>query len=246
MQASEPTEMATIFSYLGIATTIVSASAFAQVHGHLVDSSGQPVRTGSGDCIRTGSWAADKPTKGCDFVPDPARVILLPEPDGSVGTVSVTTATGEHLLNTAYAGVEVENGRSTNVQESAHSVQARYGNLLQGLPPRITTYVVHFAKGSSSELSEESLPVIEKMKAELTQRPFPEITIIGHTDSVGKLEANDALSLKRAKSVQDILSRSGVRAASMAVVGRGERELLVPTADEVSEPRNRRVEISVR
>ncbi len=37
-----------------------------------------------------------------------------------------------------------------------------------------------------------------------------------------------------------------VTAALLVAIGRGKRELLVPTADGVAEPRNRRVEIVVR
>jgi outer membrane protein OmpA-like peptidoglycan-associated protein len=60
------------------------------------------------------------------------------------------------------------------------------------------------------------------------------------------LLANDALSLKRAKVVSQLLVDKGAVAARVEAVGRGKRELLVPTADEVDEPQNRRVEIVVR
>jgi outer membrane protein OmpA-like peptidoglycan-associated protein len=52
-----------------------------------------------------------------------------------------------------------------------------------------------------------------------------------------------ALSLRRANAVKDALVRNGVPATAIAVVGRGEQGLLVPTADGVREPQNRRVEI---
>ena len=58
--------------------------------------------------------------------------------------------------------------------------------------------------------------------------------------------ANDALSAKRAQAVREQLAGEGVPVEKMEVAGRGEREPLVPTADEVDEPRNRRVEISIR
>jgi outer membrane protein OmpA-like peptidoglycan-associated protein len=72
-----------------------------------------------------------------------------------------------------------------------------------------------------------------------------EISVIGHTDRVGKLEANDALSLKRAEAVGEQLKAAGIL-APMEFAGRGEREPLIPTADEVPEPANRRVEINLR
>jgi outer membrane protein OmpA-like peptidoglycan-associated protein len=46
--------------------------------------------------------------------------------------------------------------------------------------------------------------------------------------------------------VRAMLIAQGVAPASIATVGRGKRELLIPTPDGVAEPRNRRVEIVVR
>ena len=70
--------------------------------------------------------------------------------------------------------------------------------------------------------------------------------VIGHTDSVGGLEANDKLSRLRAETVRDILIAAGVPENKIEIAGRGEREPLVKTANEVAEAQNRRVEISVR
>jgi outer membrane protein OmpA-like peptidoglycan-associated protein len=60
------------------------------------------------------------------------------------------------------------------------------------------------------------------------------------------VEYNDRLSRQRAERVRAELVRLGVDAARISVEGRGERELLVPTTDEMPEPQNRRVEVSVR
>jgi outer membrane protein OmpA-like peptidoglycan-associated protein len=70
--------------------------------------------------------------------------------------------------------------------------------------------------------------------------------VIGHTDSVGTLAYNDRLSLARAERVREMLVAMGIPAARIQAAGRGKRELLVPTDDNVAEARNRRVEINVR
>jgi outer membrane protein OmpA-like peptidoglycan-associated protein len=95
-------------------------------------------------------------------------------------------------------------------------------------------------------LTAESKKEIEKMFVELAKRPAAEIAVIGHTDTVGSIKFNDKLSLQRANRVRQLLITRGVPPGGIAIAGRGERELLVATGDEVQEPKNRRVEINVR
>jgi outer membrane protein OmpA-like peptidoglycan-associated protein len=77
-------------------------------------------------------------------------------------------------------------------------------------------------------------------------RPVPDIVVTGHTDTVGTGEYNDKLSMQRAERVKAFLTGIGIPPDRIQTAGRGERELLVPTADNIDEPRNRRVEINVR
>jgi len=71
------------------------------------------------------------------------------------------------------------------------------------------------------------------------------IDVTGHADRAGADAYNMALSLRRAIAVKDQLVREGLGASQIAVVGRGESQPLVPTADGVREPQNRRVEIVI-
>ena len=77
-------------------------------------------------------------------------------------------------------------------------------------------------------------------------RPAPDVVVVGHTDRVGPLADNDRLALRRAEKLRQLLITQGLPADSIQAAGRGEREPLVKTADEVQEPRNRRVEMLVR
>jgi OOP family OmpA-OmpF porin len=176
------------------------------------------------------------------------RVLLLPDANGKAGAVVIQSSHGEQTLNTAYAtarvtplGTVLQTG--TDTAEAAHG---RYAAVLKALPPKPVSYTVYFQTGSDTELTPESLPVLAQMKAALLERPAPEVTVIGHTDTVGSPAVNDALSLARASTVRDLLTASGLQATSLDIAGRGKRELLVPTADEVAEEKNRRVEINVR
>jgi hypothetical protein len=71
------------------------------------------------------------------------------------------------------------------------------------------------------------------------------VTATGHTDKSGPENYNMALSLRRANTVKDSLVRNGVPASNISVVGMGESQPLVQTADGVREPQNRRVEIVI-
>jgi outer membrane protein OmpA-like peptidoglycan-associated protein len=82
--------------------------------------------------------------------------------------------------------------------------------------------------------------------AEIAKRPVPDVLVMGHTDTVGTNQVNDPLSQQRAEVIRAGLIRSGIAPENITAAGRGKRELLVPTADGVVEPRNRRVEIIVR
>ncbi len=76
--------------------------------------------------------------------------------------------------------------------------------------------------------------------------PVPEVAVVGHTDTMGDAKANVALGLKRAMSVRNILIQAGLAPSTVDVSSHGEADLLVKTRNNTPEPRNRRVEISVR
>jgi outer membrane protein OmpA-like peptidoglycan-associated protein len=189
------------------------------------------------------AWPEDEPP------PDPAteKIVLLPDADGNVGEVVIRTDTGEQTLSTAYGAVQVRaSGNLENVQESEASVREAFGEVLDATPPEPVSLVVYFETGSSDTLTPASMQTVAELRALLTERPAPEILVVGHTDTVGDGDDNDALSQARAQAVVDIIRNTGVSAKTLEASGRGERELLIPTADKVDEPRNRRVEINIR
>jgi outer membrane protein OmpA-like peptidoglycan-associated protein len=97
-----------------------------------------------------------------------------------------------------------------------------------------------------ANLSDQALNTIRQAAAAFKSKGNARITATGHTDTSGPESYNMALSLRRANAVKDALVRDGVPAAAIAVIGRGEANLLVQTGDGVREPQNRRVEIVVQ
>jgi outer membrane protein OmpA-like peptidoglycan-associated protein len=174
------------------------------------------------------------------------QVILLPNADGSVGAVVIRQDGIEIVLDRAYASAVIEGpGQVRQLIRDPGATKETFAATLAALPPKPASFLLYFLKGKD-ELTAESKKEVEKMLAELAKRPAAEISVIGHTDTVGSLQFNDKLSLQRAKRVRQLLTARGIAPGSIAIAGRGERELLIPTRDKVHEPRNRRVELNVR
>jgi outer membrane protein OmpA-like peptidoglycan-associated protein len=172
-------------------------------------------------------------------------VVVLPSPDGHTGTVIVQRGSERHVLNQPFAASRLAGGQAGMAQLSDAEVRQSFGVALQALPARPATFLLYFVT-ATDELTDESKGELKKILAALKQRPVPDIMVVGHTDTVGDVEANDRLSAQRAERMKSFLIEIGIPGTQIQTAGRGERELLVPTADNTDEPRNRRVEISVR
>jgi len=114
-------------------------------------------------------------------------------------------------------------------------------------PPAVSppSFMVFF-DWDRSNLSQQALTTIQQAANAFKAKGNARITATGHTDTTGPEAYNMALSLRRANAVKDALVRDGVPAQAITVVGMGKRGLLVPTADNVREPQNRRVEIVIQ
>ena len=115
----------------------------------------------------------------------------------------------------------------------------------QATAPAVRNFLVFFDFDSST-LTPRAQQIVREAANVAKAGSNARVTCTGHTDTAGPANYNMALSLRRANSVKDALVREGVAAASIAVVGRGEEQLLVQTKDGVREPQNRRVEIVIQ
>ena len=105
-------------------------------------------------------------------------------------------------------------------------------------------YLVTFGLDQAT-LTEQDRRVIAQAAEDYRQGGTPQVNVAGYTDTSGSAAHNLELSQRRAEVVANELVREGVPATDIVTLGRGEGDLLVPTADGVREPRNRRVEIVV-
>jgi outer membrane protein OmpA-like peptidoglycan-associated protein len=171
---------------------------------------------------------------------------VVPAPDGHVGSIVVHNGRDTRVIDKAYAAQRVNSDGSLEAANLSESqLRADFSTTLAALPGVPATFVLYFLEGKD-ELTADSRAELEKVFGELKHRPLPDIVVIGHTDTVGGLAYNDRLSLARAEKLRDMLVGRGIPGDRIHSAGRGKRELLVPTEDSISEPRNRRVEINVR
>lgn len=159
--------------------------------------------------------------------------------------VTVEHASRRQTLTQPLETVDLHGDRLNAYRSTPEALRARYGATLNTLPEVSRIYTLLFATGQQV-LPPDAEPTIAALLADVASHPVVEVQITGHTDRMGTLEANDRLSLDRALAVRDALLARGLRASLVRVVGRGEREPLVRTGDEVPEAKNRRVDILVR
>jgi iron complex outermembrane receptor protein len=104
------------------------------------------------------------------------------------------------------------------------------------------SYLVFF-DFNKSDLTSQAVTIVNQAAANAGPAHVTQLTVTGHTDTVGSDAYNMRLSRRRAESVAAQLEKDGIASSEIAIVAKGKRDLLVPTADGVREPQNRRVQI---
>jgi outer membrane protein OmpA-like peptidoglycan-associated protein len=180
------------------------------------------------------------------------RVTLLPDEGGKVGVITVSTATDTRTLSGAGDTVSVGGpgaGAGTALSATLTADPARLAGarpaLFAAMPSSPSSHMLYFQTGTS-EMTRESIAALPAILARVKDRAPTEVTIIGHTDTTGTDELNDRLAVERARQVEKLLRATvGDLGSSISIKSFGSKELLVPTGPNVSEPRNRRVEVYI-
>jgi len=178
----------------------------------------------------------------------PTTIVLLPDPD--------TGTTGRVRVFNDYGSVDLSNPREVTRSNGAAKpavattlseaeVMRLFGDALAALPPAPRHFTLYY-KFESDELTDESRALVPEVLSAVKALAVPEVVVIGHTDTMGEARANVALGLRRANSVRNLLVEAGLPESTVEVASHGEADLLIKTPDNTPEPRNRRVEITVR
>lgn len=178
------------------------------------------------------------------FCPAPECYMVMPE-EGQ-GVIKVTLNNGEeYVLEGDYATICVtEQERDIYVADEAQ-LQSYFGPAISFLPPAPVDHSVYFELDTTT-LTPESERLIESILVDVVSYPAAEVSVVGHTDTQASVGYNMELSMRRAELVRDNLIARGVKPEIISVQARGESDLLIETADNVDEPLNRRVVITVR
>lgn len=175
-----------------------------------------------------------------------ALFVVLPNPEGGSGAITVSDNNQKSVvLNRPYAASEEKGGSVAATTTNAQQVKQIFGNALAAQPILPEHHVLHFPNNSTL-LAPSSRQAYVSVFEDIKRRPVYQVEVIGYTDTTGKQDYNQQLSLKRAEAIRDQLIKQGIDAKSISVAGRGWFDLFVQTGPNVSEQRNRRVEITVR
>jgi len=176
-----------------------------------------------------------------------SSMVLLPDEDGGHGAVAILKpdGSGETLVSDANSRASLTGSKPSIRPLGAKGLNKQEASLISDLPPPARSFTLYFLEGTT-DMTASSAPRLEDIRAEIAKRPGAEVQVTGHTDTVGSEEDNDSLSQKRAEEILNLLASKGFDRSIMSAVGRGERELQVPTDDNVDSPVNRRVEVIVR
>jgi outer membrane protein OmpA-like peptidoglycan-associated protein len=176
-----------------------------------------------------------------------ALVVVLPNFDGSAGAVTVQDTKGSSavLLDKPFAATELRDGATKPVAVKPEEARQIFGAALNAQPILPVRFTLYFLP-NTDRLTLESEQHVRSVLQDIKRRPVHQVEVIGYTDTVGTQELNQRLSLQRASAIRDLLVREGVTASAISTAGRGKLDQEVKTVDQVDEPRNRRVAITVR
>jgi outer membrane protein OmpA-like peptidoglycan-associated protein len=178
-------------------------------------------------------------------------IVLMPDDEngntGRAGRVTVSNSSGTVELAASHDSTLATPSQAPTAvtRMSEADVKRQFGSVLSALPPAPRHFLLFF-KFESDELTDGSRALVPEVLKTVKERAFPEVAVVGHTDTMGQAQANIELGLKRATFVRNLLIEVGLDEKLIEVTSHGEVDQLISTPDTTPESRNRRVEIVVR
>jgi len=117
--------------------------------------------------------------------------------------------------------------------------------LQRALDAELSQSTLEFATGKAVPGAAAG-PVLDRLAQLLQESPQAKVEIVGHTDDVGTVARNQALSEARAEAVKAYLVGHGVSAERLSVRGEGESNPAGDNSTAAGRQRNRRIDFRVR
>jgi outer membrane protein OmpA-like peptidoglycan-associated protein len=192
--------------------------------------------------------AAPQPPSPAAPPPDPvpaSYVVLLESDDGTTGSVVVEGPAGRSTLTRPLQGAGLDGSTTRPLEIDRGRIERDFAAALATRAQAPGVYRLYFRTGAAA-LEPASERMIEEIVADAKARAAADVSIIGHTDTVGESAMNARLGMERARWVAALLRRHRLPAVELTITSHGEADPLVPTPDGTDEVRNRRVEVIVR
>ncbi|MBA3588730.1 OmpA family protein [Methylibium sp.] len=174
-------------------------------------------------------------------------VALLANDDGTVGKVHVLGKDGGTIYldkDREAAVIGAAAGRTFAIDDER--LAKDFASAMAASPQAPTGFLLYFESGGA-KLTAESNAIIPRVLDAVHARQAADISVIGHTDTVGDVARNDTLGRERAGHVARLIrEHAKSQRLRIAVESHGENNLLVTTPDNTEDSRNRRVEVTVR
>jgi len=159
----------------------------------------------------------------------------------------VTTQAGSAQLTQAGCAVRVADAKSMptppEVLTEAES-EALFGAAKRALPEKPVRFILYF-ESETTRLTPESQALLPKVLATAKERSSRDIAIVGHASAAGDANYNIDISRRRAEAVRKLVVKAGLPPEGIEVASHGSANPLVISSNP-HEPKNRRVEITVR
>jgi outer membrane protein OmpA-like peptidoglycan-associated protein len=175
-------------------------------------------------------------------------VVLVPDPDGTVGQITVTNAAGSVEIDSANEATAIQDAQtppSAPAPMKSKDIDNLFGEALAVQPQPPVHFILYFEK-DSTRLRPASKGLLADVINTIQSRQSKHISVVGHSDTLGDKAYNLELSRRRAAAVKNLLVKQGIDAAFIETTSHGEENPLIKTADNVSNPKNRRVEVVIR
>jgi len=180
--------------------------------------------------------------------PDPTTTVVLVDNGKRHNAIVVQTKAGSVVVDKAgnYVDLLSSTQKPSEIKSMTQAqIDEKFKSVIVNAPLKPVTILLYF-ENNSNNLTNASLDKLPQIFKEIKARVPADVNIIGHTDTKGSDKINNKLSLKRAIKIKKWLTKKNINLKDLSVNGYGESDLLVNTADNVSEAKNRRVEIFIK